>query len=357
MSLKITIALVIVAAAAAGAILYFEPFKTEEERVDKSPWFYQVAEEDIRAIEVTHLDKHVRFVKTGKVWTFVEPESLAGLPPAWEIFQGTELILSGPRTQRDLTIAAATIDDPTQYGLDDPRTIVDVELTANRNLRFKLGDPTTSGDYYYGEVVGFPQLYLVVKIWGDVVARLANELPLPAWYVKRDLDEIVSASIFREDLEPEEGNAILEFLRDEDGWQVRDWRTSETVPESRPVDPEKWDPIVPLLSGSPNVRVENVRVEDEDYSRWGIDEETCPQGSRQRRCWSGATGAIEVRYPAVSDLGSSYLEHMSIVIGDKTPDGTGYYALWESDQFFSPAIIVDGEWAETLLGLFDDPPW
>ena len=341
MSLKITIALLVIAAAV-GIVAYINPFESEEERVDNTPWFYQVAQEDIRVIEVTHLDKHVRFVKTGRAWTFEEPASLVGFPPAWELFQGTELILSGPRTQRDLTIAAATIDDHTQYGLDDPKTIVDVELTADRHLRFKLGDPTASGDHYYGEVVGFPQLYLVVKSWGDVVARLANELPLPAWYVKRDVEELVSASVFRDDLEPEVGAAILEFVQQDGAWLIRDYRTSDTVPESRPVDPERWDSIAPLLQGSPNIGVEDARVEDEDYSLWGIDEE--------------ASSKIEVRFPAVSDFGTAYLEKMALLIGDKTPDGTGYYALWESDQFFRPTIILDAEWVETLFGLFDDPP-
>ena len=341
MSLKITIGLLVLAVAI-GIVAYINPFKGEEEKVDKTPWFYQVAQEDIRVIEVTHFDKHVRFVKTGRAWAFEEPAPLAGLPPAWEIFQGTELILSGPRTQRDLTIAAATIDDPAQYGLDDPTTIVDVELTSDRHLVFKLGDETTSGDYYYGEVVGFPQLYLVVKIWGDVVARLANEPPLPAWYVKREIEDLVSASIFRNDLEPEEGEAILEFLHDGDAWLVRDYRTGESVPESRPVDPERWGPIIPLLRGSPNIKIESIRVEDEDYTRWGIDEER--------------SSAIEVRFPAVTDFGTDYIENMSLLIGDKTPDGTGYYALWESDQFFRPTIIVDAQWVETFFGLFDDPP-
>ena len=64
MSLKITIGLLVIAVAV-GVVAYINPFKSEEERVDKTPWFYQVAQEDIKAIEVTHLDKHVRFVKTG----------------------------------------------------------------------------------------------------------------------------------------------------------------------------------------------------------------------------------------------------------------------------------------------------
>ena len=341
MNLKITIGLLSVAVAI-GIVALINPFKSEEETVDKSPWFYQVAQEDIRVIEVTHLGKHVRFVKTGKAWAFEEPASLVGFPPAWELFQGTELILSGPRTQRDLTIAAATIDDPSQYGLDDPKTIVDVELTSDRHLTFKLGDETTSGEHYYGEVVGFPQLYLVVKIWGDVVARLARELPLPAWYVERDIDDIVAARIFRSDLEPEEGEATLEFRRTDDAWLVRDYRTGDGVPELRPVDPERWGPIIPLLSGSPNIRVESIRVEDEDYTRWGIDEES--------------SSLIEVSFPAVSDFGRDFIESMTLLIGDKTPDGTGYYALWVSNQFFRPAIILDAQWVETFFGLFDDPP-
>lgn len=342
MSLRITIALLFIAGVV-GVFAYINPFRIQEPKVDKRPWFYQIAQEDIRIIEVSHIGKYVKFVKNGKTWTFEEPTSFAGLPPAWEIFQGTELILSGPRTQRDLTIAAETIDDPTQYGLDDPNTIVDVELTENRNLRFKLGDPTPNGDYYYGEIEGFPQLYLVVKIWGDVVSRLANEPPIPIWYAKREIDTLHSVSIFRSDIQPEKGKPIIEFLQVNSSWTIRDWRTSEEVPYSRPVDLEKWQPIIPLLEGSPNIRIENVRVEDEDYSRWGIDEE-------------GNSSSIEFRFPVVSEYGTTHLEHMSLLIGNKTSDNSGYYALWESSQFFRPTIILDANWVETFLGLFEDTP-
>ena len=54
MNLKITIGLLSVAVAI-GIVALINPFKSEEETVDKSPWFYQVAQEDIRVIEVTHL--------------------------------------------------------------------------------------------------------------------------------------------------------------------------------------------------------------------------------------------------------------------------------------------------------------
>ena len=46
-----------------------------EKKVEKSPWFYQVAEDDIRTIGVSYLDdKSVSFYKTeNRTWAFTDP--------------------------------------------------------------------------------------------------------------------------------------------------------------------------------------------------------------------------------------------------------------------------------------------
>ena len=62
MSLRITIALLFIAGMV-GIFAYINPFKVQEPKIDKRPWFYQVAQDDIRVIEVTHIGKYVKFVK------------------------------------------------------------------------------------------------------------------------------------------------------------------------------------------------------------------------------------------------------------------------------------------------------
>ena len=50
---------------------------------------------------------------------------------------------------------------------------------------------------------------------------------------------------------------------------------------------------------------------------------------------------------------SGSVKEMALLIGNKTSDNKGYYALWASDQFFRPVIIVDSNWVETLLDVFN----
>ena len=338
MNIKITIFLILIALVI-GAVVYINPFKSEELIVEESPWFYQVAKEDIIGVKISNEDSIVKFYKDSKTWFIQEPIEYNGIPAAWEIFQGVDLLLSGPRTQRDLTISSYTIDDPVQYGLDVPKIIVDVELTANRFITFKLGNKTPNEDYFYAEVSGFPQLYMVAEIWGRVIGKLALNPPLPQWYLPRDINQIVSTSLRKSNSNATESNGdVIEFIKENDEWFVKDYRLS-TSPDKIKIKSYVSENIIPLFSGSPNIKIENPRVDDEDYSFWGINEQI--------------SDVIAVRFPALSDMGTEYVKEMALLIGNKTSDNKGYYALWASDQFFRPVIIVDSNWVETLLDVFN----
>ena len=62
MNWKFTVALVVVAVAI-GAVVYFNPFAGEEERAEKSPWFYQVSFDDITHIQVRSGENVESFTK------------------------------------------------------------------------------------------------------------------------------------------------------------------------------------------------------------------------------------------------------------------------------------------------------
>ena len=115
-------------------------FVLVEKKEAKSPWFYQVAEDDIETISVRYLDdKSVSFYKTEqRTWAFADPD---GIPPNYNRWGGITLLLSGPGTRRDLTAVQPIIDDPAQYGLDAPDTIVDVGLTAEQKRSVPAGRP------------------------------------------------------------------------------------------------------------------------------------------------------------------------------------------------------------------------
>ena len=338
MSFKVTAGLIIVAVIV-GFVALINPFKKEEEPRSRSPWFYQVSEEDIETVTITHKDDSVTFNRVGDyAWAFQDPE---GIPPDNNRWGGILLLLSGPGTRRDLTVVQPIIDDPAQYGLDDPDTIVDVGLSAGRLLQFRLGDQTTDGRHVYGQVTGFPDLFIIAGIWGEVISRLAFEPPLPKWAVERTPENIFEMNIYL-------GNAadvdipFLNFSRDirSGEWSVRKFYVDE---EKRPIDEERWKEIEPLVVGPRNVTVAVLIVDDLDYSPWGIVD---------------SSESIQIRFPGTSDRGDPITKQFLLRLGDKTEDGKHYYAKPEdSDSVRQPVLNLDAQWVETVLGLFDDVPY
>ena len=327
MNWKLTVALVF-AAAIVGVVAYINPFVREEERPEKSPWFYQVSFEDIVGIEVRAGENTERFHKNEKdAWVF---ERLDGIPPSHTRWGGIVLLVSGPQTRRDLTSGPSgfkedfstvreTIVDPSEYGLDDPGLVVKLGLTADRELEFRLGDKTTDGNHHYGQVIGFDELFLVADIWGEVLARLANEPPLPKWWVYREPESITEVNIYAG--VPGEPDGPFLRLQQEDGeWLARNFDTDE---ENRPVDTEKWGEYLPLFGGPRDFEVEEYRVRNRDFLDWGMEFKG-PQDPYDGK-------SIEIRFSGTTERGTRFIDGVLFAIGNLTEDGTHYYATPISD--------------------------
>lgn len=337
MNLKITGLLVIIAIAV-GVVAWINPFKEEEVRQARSPWFYQVSEDDIETIKITRGSDTVSFHKSAPyTWAFDDPE---GIPPSPFRWGGVTLLLSGPGTKRDLTPFQPIIEDPAEYGLDNPVTIVDVGLTANRSIQFRLGNRTTDGKHYYSQVSGFPDLFLIVTSWGDVISRLADEPPLPKWSIDRDPEIISELNIILDGNDPNRAR-MISFAQDfrSNEWTVQDFAVDE---EPRPIDMERWESILPLVAGPKDITVAVPLVDDRDYSRWGITDDSI---------------SIEVRFAGRTDRGTRFTDGILLVLGDKSEDGQFYYAKSETDYSRLPVLSLDAEWVETILALEKDIPY
>jgi hypothetical protein len=336
--MKLGTTLVLVAVAiGVGIVVWIDPWADEGQVVTQSPWFYKVDMDDIVEFEISFQGEQIKFVKVAPKsgWTFDDPK---GIPPAYEKWGGQVLLLSGPMTRRDLTEASPIIDDPAQYGLDDPRTIVDVGLTADRHLQFRLGDNTTDGSHVYAQVVGFPQLFIIAEPWGRVLSNLVNNPPYPKWWRKHDPDELHEVNIYGGDPYGE-GVKRVKFANKDDGWITRDYSADS---DDRPVDDQRWGTIFPLLSGPTNIRVEELYVDDADYTRWGLTDDSV---------------SIELRYADRTELGTTFIDGYTLRVGSKTPDGQGYYAQIHHDRVWKPVLVIDAAWTEALLGAFEDVPY
>ena len=267
MHLRLT-AVVAALALVAAAVVVLDPFREQDEPGAGRPWFYRIAPEEIESIEILHGEGHVRFLRVSEsAFVFVDPP---GLPPDRVRFSGVPLLVSGPRAKRELPLDSAASGLSDQYGLDDPRTVVRVGVAGKEDLEFRLGRETSDGAHQYGQVSGVAALHLIASSWGEVLARLAEEPPLPKWYVKRSPEEIVELNLYRDGPRPDVPPS-LRFNKSEGAWTVGRG-VGETA---RPVDAERWSDLLPLLSGAPDISVIALEAGE---ARYGFTED--PSGHR-----------------------------------------------------------------------------
>jgi hypothetical protein len=327
---KITIAFILLAILSV-IIYYINPFSEMENAQLAQPWFYQVSNDDMVSIKITHTGSEVSFIKTPlETWAF---EGDAGIPPSMDRFGGIAYILGGPQTNRDLTETQIIIEDPAQYGLANPHTIVDIGLTLNRNLQFRLGDKTTNGNNHYGQIAGFPQLFLIADSWGNVLSKLADNPPYPKWYTYRDPLTVNEIKILPKGADISDQNPIRFTKQSDSSWVVNDSNIS-TGPVK--VDMEKWQKILPLLSRPEGVIVSIPNVKDKDYSPWGMTDNSAE---------------IEIRFEGATQQGIIFIDGYTLIIGNKTDTGNYYYGMPDYGGILEPVLNIPAEWVETLLDL------
>ena len=316
----------------AAAVVVLDPFRVQDEPGGEPPWFYRIAPEEIESIEILHGEGHVRFLRVSEnAFVFVDPP---GLPPDRVRFSGVPLLVSGPRAKRELPLDSAASGLSDQYGLDQPRTVVRVGVAGKEDLEFRLGRKTSDGAHQYGQVSGVAALHLIASSWGEVLARLAEEPPLPKWYVKRSPEEIVELNLYRDGPRPDVPPS-LRFNKSEGAWTVGRG-VGETA---KPVDAERWSDLLPLLSGPPDISVIALEAGE---GRYGFTEDP---------------PAIELRFLSESPRGTPFVDSVRWSLGGKTPDGLSYYAMVDAEGPLGPVLAIDAEWTETLLRLVDKPPY
>ena len=192
MNIRLTILLVFVLALFGALALWFKPWEQDAPREDE-PWAWRIDDDAIVRVEVTHRGQAGGSIEcsdeiisiTGEVqtvaydkdlgrgkWFIVEGEERE------EVYQdrwaGTPLLLSGPQVNR---VLGETIENPAQYGLDPPETVIIITEETGLSYEFWLGNLTPDEGYSYMRLVGDTQLLTVPEVWGRVVNCLAVSPP------------------------------------------------------------------------------------------------------------------------------------------------------------------------------------
>ena len=327
MNLRLLLVLITVLSYVAIGVTWFITNPTEKVKEPDPPFFYTLAPEDLRVIEIRagELSTSWSLREGTRRWYF---DDLVDIPADLFRWGGITQLLGGPRTQR---VLREEIDDPALYGLDAPSSSITITLRDDRQVTLHLGNLTPDAENHYAQVAGFPQLVLVNATWGGVLDRLVTEPPLPEWvYTLRG--RVREVMLF-------ENNEVIRaygFDREADTWSVcdmpleRDPCTGSQLADGDALDKELEHFGNPKIGGA----VELNLLDPADYEPYGTSV-TAPY--------------IAVRIENRTSNNVTEVTRLTMTIGDITEDGAYRYAVANET---SDVILIDAEWAERLLELF-----
>ena len=320
MNIRTTFVLAVLLLLVGGYVFLAEETPEEPEVIGiDAPQFYTVSESDINQITIQAAGFSGSFVRSDEgPWLFDEPN---GPPVDLGRWGGVTLLLGGPDTQR---LLAETVENPAEYGLDEPSIEIEFTLTGDRKERILLGSTTLNGGFHFAMREGDPQLYLVSSLWGQVLGRLAVDPPYPPWYYKVAPERVRFLSVTH-------GDATIDLTNDLQG----NWR--EATDARTPVDPTRWATISPILGGPPSFHILEDKLED--FAKYGLLE---PQ----------TVIYTEVEPPA--GLEAESRRPIEIEVGDPIPGESAYYAKVVGQPFL---LFIDGPWYEIIRDLALDPPF
>ena len=184
MNYRLTIGLVaaLVLVIVIGVIVTTQRGRSTPERAGiPRTFFYQVDDDDINKVIITHLGTTFRWVTDSeRTWRF---DDVDGEKVNLERWSGITLLLSGPQYRRKLA-EQAPADKLAEWGLASPRTVITVGLQGIGDVTIRIGDKTPDGISHYTQFrspgdrsQADSSVYLIDSSWGDVMERLVNEPP------------------------------------------------------------------------------------------------------------------------------------------------------------------------------------
>ena len=282
------------------------------QRAPDEPWLYRIGEDTIVRIEVSNQGKTELYKRNpGSGRWFIEGEP--NIPVFRDKWSGTPLLLSGPRVNRALS---ETFDNPADFGLDPPESIIKVTDRAGQTFEFHMGLPTPDQSNQYARLVGYPDLFTVPAIWAQVINRLATEPPYLRLYQLEDNERIVYIEI------TDNGESVGYGMKGDGEWYILD-------PTEVPVLKEKWGDTPSLFAGP---KADQIVAETfKNPEEYGLD----PPVTKIRV--GRATGG-----------------DLEFYIGNTTPDGNHrYVSVRGEDMLFA---MLNSR-VEMITGLVSSPPF
>ena len=326
MNIRLTILLIIVlllfGGTFAGVILTRDPEPRQEQA-----WLWRVDDNSLVNILVTYEGETLEYRKKegGVRWFIVEEDRERQVYQ--DKWSGTPLLLSGPRVNRTL---ADQMENPAQYGLDPPLTVVRLTERTGRQYEAHLGLETPDGQNQYARLVGSPKLFSVPQIWARVVNRLVFQPPYPRLY-DTDIEDRELLNVGKQDViyfeVTVDGEQVIYGADAEDNWFIIEVDESTGEDREIAIPADVWTGADALLE-NPEV-IETVSENLKDPENYGLD-----------------PAATSVWLATVADQTHEFY------IGDPTPDGNHRYAITSGQ---AELFTVPADWAVAIEELATQP--
>ena len=328
MNVRLTILLLIVLILFGGTFAGVYLTRDPEPKQDQA-WLWRVDDNSLVNITVTFDGDTVEYQKKpgGVRWFIVEEDGERQVYQ--EKWSGTPLLLSGPKVNRTL---ADEMDDPAQYGLDPPISIVRITERTGRTYEAHMGIITPDGENQYARLVGSPKLFIVPQIWARVVNRLVFQPPYPRLYdtdipdrelLNTDQQDVIYFEVMVD------GETVIYGADREGNWFIIEEIEGSDEEREIPIPADLWNDEDALLE-KPYV-IDTVTEDLKNPEEYGLE----PVGTS---VW----------------LATSIDQTHEFFLGDLTPDGKHRYAQTSGQ---TELFTVPAEWAAALEKLGTDPPY
>ena len=179
MNIRFTLLLLVLVVFVGGLVGMTQWLRFDDNNQERGERLYRVNASDLATITITQDDDEISFVQIQGNW-FIEDKDKGEIVPVdigrWG---GVPLLISGPVTQKNLTDDVKDLKDLIDFGLEPPRSRINLTSYTGQNVEVLVGSESPGEDGYYAKVVGTEPLYVVHSSWVEVLLRLLTEPPYP----------------------------------------------------------------------------------------------------------------------------------------------------------------------------------
>ncbi len=174
MNIRLTIILAVVLAVIAG-VVYLGQWGGGDSGDDTGgetrPFAYRMNADNIVRISVTHGEMDYTLIRTEDGWIFDDADQTPANP---DRLTGMQYVLAGPRAD---IVLEGEMANASEYGLDDPETVVEIADAQGMGFHLEFGDMNVDHSLQYVSLEGSEDVFLIHSSWTNVITDLARNAP------------------------------------------------------------------------------------------------------------------------------------------------------------------------------------